>query len=387
MRNRYLSNTLPALALLVLQACGEDPVDPAGGINMPVTSGTIETIAGMGPAAFDYTGDGGLATEAKIGWITAIATDVSNNVYITDGASNTVRRINATDGMIATISGKFLGFNVIDPTPFSGDGGPASSAHLYVPLSIAVDESDNVFIIDAGNNVVRKISSADGWISTVVGTKVQGYTGDGGLAINATLFNPYSIATDKAGNLFLAESGNHVVRMVEKATGKITTIAGKGPDYPGYTGDNGVATSATLNGPKGIAIDVLGNIYISDSGNNVIRKISNGLITTIAGTGEPGYSGDGGIATEATFSSLSGIAVDAEGNVYIADSGNSAIRRVDASTGKITTFAGNGDVGYSGDGGPATSAELSNPLGVAVDTDGNVFIADTDNSAIRVVAR
>lgn len=368
---------------LTFQACDDDP---AGRLDLP-TAGNIETVAGMGPTHFDYSGDGGPATKAKIGWITAIATDRLNNIYITDGASNTVRRITVSDGAINTVTGTFIGFNVVDPTPYEGDGGPANAAHLNIPLSVTVDGSENIFIIDAGNNVIRRISGDDGTIGTFAGTTEQGYGGDGGPAIEATFFNPYSITTDNEGNLYLADAGNHVVRMISKATGMIVTIAGTGPDNPGYSGDGDDALLAKLNYPKGIAIDAAGDIYISDGGNNVVRKISNGIISTIAGNGEAGYSGDGGLATDATLFGLSGLALDSDGNLYIADTGNNVIRKVDASTGKISTYAGNGSAGYSGDGGPATSATLSGPWGVAVDSDGNVFIADTGNSAIRVVGR
>lgn len=381
MRNLSLSLFLCVFGLIILPGCEEDePGGPADPI-----SGNIETIAGLGPSNFDYSGDGGPANEAKIGWITAVAVDASNNVYITDGASNTVRRINASDGTINTVTGTFIGFNVVDPTPYAGDGGPAADAHLNIPLSVALDGAENIFIIDAGNNVVRMVASTDGTIETVVGTAEQGYGGDGGAATQATLFNPYSLATDGEGNVYLAEAGNHVVRMISKATGTIVTIAGQGPDDPGYSGDGGDALLAKLNHPKGIAVDGARNIYISDSGNNVIRKISNGIISTIAGTGAEGYAGDGGPAIDATFFALSGIAVDDDENLYLADTGNNVIRKIDTSTGTISTFAGNGAAGYSGDGGPATSAALSGPWGVAIDSNRNVFIADTGNSAVRVV--
>ncbi|HPM31298.1 MAG TPA: hypothetical protein PLJ60_13265 [Chryseolinea sp.] len=376
-----------AFMLFLIQSCSSDPTDPSGRIIISTTPGNIETIAGLGPLNFDYTGDGGLATSAKLGWITAITLSSSGDVYITDGSANTVREINASTGKISTIAGTFIGFNEIDPTPFAGDGGLATLSHLNIPLSIGVDGSNNIVILDAGNNVVRQITSSDSKISSIIGTRMQGYTGDGGLAISATLFNPYSIAIDPSDNIYIAESGNHVVRMITKSTGKITTIAGLGPDHAGYTGDSDAATEAELNGPSGIAVDADGDIYISDTGNNVVRKISGGIITTIAGTGALGYSGDGGDATSATFNSLKGIAVDHLGNVYVADSGNNAIRKIDTTTGEISTLAGTGAVGYSGDGGLASSAKLSGPLGVAVDADGNIFIADTGNNAIRVVTK
>ena len=366
--------------LLSLEGCNSDSVAPVGKINISSNPGNIKTIAGLGAQSFGNTGDGGLATLATLGWITALSVDQLNNVYITDGASNTVRLISAATGFISTVAGNGTNGD-------SGDGGMAKSAQLNIPLSITVDVDGNVIFIDAGNNVVRVVSFADGKISSIIGTRGQGYAGNNGPATAALLFNPYSIAADHSGNLYLAELGNHVIRMISKSSGKITSLAGQGPSHPGYSGDNGLATSATLNSPHGVAVDAEGTIYISDSGNNVIRKIKNGIITTIAGTGVKGYSGDGANALVATFYSLSGIAVDAAGNVYVADTGNNVIRKIDTASGVISTVAGNGVVGYTGDGGAATSAKLSGPLGVAVDSNGNIFIADTGNSAIRVVSK
>ena len=383
MRN-YLFKTSVILALLSA-GCDSNKVNPSARTGV---SGNIETIAGLGPANFGYDGNGGPAKSAKLGWLTGIAVDLSNNVYVTDGASNTVRKVNASNDVISTIAGTFLGFNVVDPTPFAGDGGVATAAHLNVPLAATVDGSGSVLVVDAANALLRKISAADGKIMSIAGKPSgQGYDGDGGLATSATFWNLYSVAVDASGNIYLADAGNNVIRMITQSTGKIATIAGLGPDHAGYAGDGGPAALATLNNPHGVALDNKGDIYVADDANHVVRKISGGVITTIAGTGSEGYSGDGASAATATFRSLVGIAVDAEGNVYIADAGNNAIRKITASTGKISTLAGNGAAGYSGDGGPAAAATLSGPWGVAVDAAGNVYIADTGNSAIRMVAK
>ncbi len=383
MRN-YAHNASVVLAIL-LAACDSNKIVPSGRTGV---SGNIETIAGLGPTNFGYEGNGGPAKSAKLGWLTGIAVDLSNNVYVTDGATNTVRMVSASSNVISTIAGTFLGFNSIDLHPFAGDGGAATAAHLNVPLAVAVDRSGNVLVVDAGNVLLRQISPADGKITSIAGKpNTQGYDGDGGPATSATFWNLYSVAVDSLGNIYLADASNNAIRMISQSTGTITTLAGLGPDHAGSTGDNGPATLATLNSPHGVAADPKGNIYISDDVNHVIRKIAGGSIKTIAGTGSEGYSGDGGPATAATFRSLVGIAVDAEGNVYIADAGNNAIRKITASTGKISTFAGSGTAGYSGDGGPATEAKLSGPWGVAVDGAGNVYIADTGNSAIRMVAK
>ena len=217
---------------------------------------------------------------------------------------------------------------------------------------MAVDASGNLYIADTGNNRIRKVS-ATGIITTVAGNGSAGYSGDGGPATSAQLDGPEGVAVDGSGNLYIADTCNNRIRKVS-ATGIITTVAGNGS--AGYSGDGGPATSAQLSLPAGVAVDGSGNLYIADSGNNRIRKVSaTGIITTVAGNGSPGYSGDGGPATSAQLNQPAGVAVDASGNLYIADSSNNRIRKVSA-TGIITTVAGNGFDGYSGDGGPATSA-------------------------------
>lgn len=371
------------IAFLCLQAC--DNEDPQA---RKQASGNIETYAGLGPHGFGYSGDGGHAAAAELGWITGIAIDADNNVFVSDGASNTVRQINASDQMIHTVAGTFVGFNVIDPTPHAGDGGMATEAHLNIPHGVAVDQTGNLIIADPGNSVIRKVQSSDRTITTIAGKpNAQGFDGDGGPATAAVIWNPYGVATDAAGNIFFSDSQNNAIRKVDQATNSITTIAGLGPDDAGYSGDNGPAISAALNHPQGIAVATNGDIYFCDSGNNVIRKISAGIISTIAGTGETGYTGDGGPATQATFSILKGIAVDVNGNIYIADSGNNVIRMISPADQKITTVAGNGTAGFSGDLGKATEAELSGPIGVAVDGGGNLYIADAGNSVVRKVIK
>jgi hypothetical protein len=349
-------------------------------------SGNIETIAGTGPSNFGYEGDNAAAISAKLGWVTGVAVDNSGNVYLSDGAANVVRKID-DNGIISTIAGNFTGFNHINSTPYAGDGGPAIHAHLNVPYATSVDMDGDVIIADAANHAVREIVTATGIISTLAGKGPGwvGYSGDGSPAKEALMWNPQSIATDAAGNLYIADSQNNAVRMISRSNGLISTIAGLGPEKPGYSGDNGSATAATLDSPQGLAVDRDGNIYISDNGNHVIRKISGGIISTIAGTGATGYSGDGGPALNATFSTLKGLATDSQNNLYIADASNNAIRMIDVSTGYIYTVAGDGVVGYSGDGGAANKARLSNPLSIAIDNQNNLYIADTNNSAIRKV--
>ena len=261
------------------------------------------------------------------------------------------------------------------------DGGPAVEAELYNPAGVAVDGAGNLYIADASNNGIRKVDST-GTITTIAGTGELGFSGDGGPAVEAELYDPAGVAVDSAGNLYIADSGNQRIRKID-STGTITTIAGTGE--LGFSGDGGPAVEAELRSPRGVAVDSAGNLYIADSRNRRIRKVdSTGTITTIAGTGELGFSGDGGPAVEAELHSPHSVAVDSAGNVYITDSSDRRIRKVD-STGTITTIAGTGEFGFSGDGGPAVEAELYDPLGVAVDSAGNVYIADYRNRRIRKV--
>ena len=252
----------------------------------------------------------------------------------------------------------------------------------------AGDSSGNIYIADSFHNVIYKISSA-GILTTVagIGTGSGGFSGDGGPATSAELnipkgmlfSTPSGIFVDTAGNIFIADTLNNRIREIVLSTGKIQTVAGGGSNG---LGDGGPATSAELNEPSGVFVDTAGNIFIADSGNNRIREVvaSTGKIQTVAGNGTAGFSGDGGPATSAEFFIAEGIFVDTAGNIFIADFGNERIRKVVASTGKIQTVAGSGTEGFSGDGGPATSAELNGPSGVFVDTAGNIFIADTENN-------
>ena len=259
-----------------------------------------------------------------------------------------------------------------------GDG---TTAQLNGPYGVAVDSSGNLYVTDSGNNYIHKVDT-NGNSSTVAGNGTAGYTGDGGPATSASLKAPRSVALDGAGNIYIADCSNHVIRKVD-TSGNISTVAGNGTR--GYTGDGGVATSANLASPSGVALDSAGNIYIADYANYVIRKVdTSGNISTVAGNGTRGYTGDGGVATSANLASPSGVALDSAGNIYIADYGNHVIRKVDTS-GKISTVAGNGTAAYAGDGGPATSASLRSPRSVALDSAGNIYIADYGNHVIRKV--
>ena len=321
-----------------------------------------------------YSGDGGLAGLAGLIEPYGVAVDPAGNVYIAEPSDGRVRQVN-TKGYISTIVGTgTLGWN--------GDGENAVNGQLDRPYSVALDPSGNLYIADFLNNRVRKVTKAGaGTISTVAGSGFFSYSGDGGPAARAQLNGPRAVTMDTAGNFYIADTANSVVRKVT-STGAISTIAGIAQG--GYGGDGGAATSAQINAPQGLAVDSSGNVFVADTGNSRVRKISGGTISTVAGGSTPGYGGDGGAATSAQLNSPTGIAVDSKGDLYIADSDNNAIRMVSPS-GTITTVAGSGRQGYSGDGGPAINALLNYPQGVALDSSGNLYITDTLNNAVRMV--
>ncbi len=264
---------------------------------------------------------------------------------------------------------------------YTGDYGPAKNAELTACTGVAYDGAGNIYIADKGNNVVRRVG-VNGVITTFAGTGTAGYSGDHGSAVSAKLNQPYSVAADIAGNVYIADYGNHVIRKVN-TSGVITTYAGTGTS--GYSGDLGPATGARLSGPQGIAVDSLGYLYIADANTSTVRKVDpSGGISTIAGTGSSGYTGDGTFATSAMLSGPAAVAVDPYGQVYIADYFNNVVRKIDT-FGIITTFAGNITIGYSGDGGQATAAGLHSPSGVSVFGFGPVYIADQGNNAVRLV--
>ncbi|QHS51745.1 Ig-like domain repeat protein [Edaphobacter sp. 12200R-103] len=267
---------------------------------------------------------------------------------------------------------------------YGGDGGTATSATLASPSATAYDTNGNLFIADTQNHVVRKVS-ADGTITTVAGNGTAGFGGDGAAATQAYLDTPTGVAVDSSGDIYIADSHNNRIRKV--ANGVISTIAGTAT--AGFSGDGGAATSAQLSLPSSVAADSAGNLYIADTNNQRIRKVAGNVITTVAGNGNEGFAGDGGAAVAASLDLPTGVAVDSSGKIYIADQHNHRVRVVDPA-GKISTIAGSGTTvtfagGYSGDGANAAAALLAKPSGVSVDNAGNVYIADTNNQRIRQV--
>ena len=334
---------------------------------------TITTIAGNG--IYGFSGDGGPATSAEIYYPAGMCVDTSGNLFFADYGNNRVRKVSA-GGIITTVAGNGAAFSTV-----IGDGGPATGAFLYKPTAVAADAAGNLYIADSYNSRIRKVSSS-GIITTVAGNGTYGFSGDGGPATAAMLNVPAGIAVDSSGSLFIADTNNYRIRKVS-ANGTISTVAGGGSLYP-----NGIAaTSAALQTPSNLAVDNSGNVFVTGFDARVYKVSANGMISIIAGVAGPysGFSGDGGPATSAElYSSPGALAVDALGNVFVADSGNNRVRKISVN-GIITTVAGGGGA-YPGDGGAATAAALSDPDGVAFDASGNLLIADQLNFRIRKVS-
>ena len=432
------SATMNRPSSLAMDASGNLYIGELGNhVVRKVSGGVISTFAGNGTSG--NSGNGGPATSAELNLILGLAVDSAGNVYIADNLSATVREVTTSNGNIIAVAGT-------GTIGFSGDGGSAVNAELDQPFGLAVDGNADVYIADlenhrvrittgiaprscttgsgtictiagsgsatlsgnagpvlsagiaapaalkldvAGNlyisdgNTIRKVTPW-GIINGVVGNGTSGFSGDGGPATNAELHNPTAIAFDAAGNMYIADTLNQRIRKVSSSTGVITTIAGNGT--AGFGGDNGPAAQAVLHNPEAIVLDAAGNIYFADEGNSCVRMISasTGIITTVAGTpGVAGLTGNGGPATSATLNEPGALALDAAGNLYIGDFGSHVVRKV--SGGIITAFAGNGTSGNSGNGGPATSAELNLILGLAVDSAGDVYIADNESATVREV--
>lgn len=360
------------------------PPQPVAAVSQTlVGAGVITTVAGGGGMCRGHWREdpieGVKAVDMKLCGPEGVAVDRAGNVYIANTTGNNVLKVDTT-GQMHLVAGS--GAAAAD-----GDGGPAPRASLTLPRDLTLDGSGNLYVSAAGR--ILKVG-LNGVISTAVGWSGRrqpplDYTGDGGPATEAKLLQPWGVAVDTAGNLYLADNNGNRVRKVTPS-GIITTVAGGGQRARGFEGDGGAAASAQVHSPMGLAVDSAGNLYIGDQGNNRVRKIAtDGTISTVAGSAQQGFSGDGGPATLAQLNNPQGVAVDARGNLFIADHVNRRVRMVTPS-GIIATVAGNGQSGSSGDGGPATDARLS-PNDVAVDAAGNLYIADASNHSVRRVTQ
>ncbi len=363
---------------------------------------TATNVGSFGHGPYQSTGDGGLATAAPLENPGGVATDSHHDLFVADSGDDVVREV-SPNGTITTVAGD-------GTVGYTGDGGPAAAAELNDPIGVAADGQGDLFIADAGNSVIREVTPgpdgllSDGTITTIAGNGIGGYLGDGGAPTAAELADPTALALDKNGDLFIADSGNNVVREVTPgpdsllSDGTITTVAGNSGLGGQYGADGGHPTDAALNFPAGIAVDGNGDLFIADSGNNVVREatpgpdglFSDGTIATVAGS--YGLASDDGTSpTDAALSGPSGVAVDAAGDLFIADSGNNIVRKATPgpdglfSDGTIATIAGSNALGggYGGDGGPPTDAALNGPSGIALDAAGDLFIADSGNNVVR----
>ena len=340
----------------------------------------ISTVAGTG--IYGNTGDGGPATSATLSSPHGVCISATDDIYIANTSSSNIRKVDDSTGNISTfIGGAYTGYYGGNPGTYNNSG--VSSGALVDPYAMCFDVSGRLYVADTFNDVIL-MYDINGNVTTIAGTGVAGYSGDGGTAISAKLNKPYGIFVDHLGNIYVADTGNSCIRMFTLG-GNISTIAGTGT--VGNLGEAGLATLAQLNVPQAICADLASppNIYIADTGNNCVKRFTvGGNITTIAGTGAAGYAGDGAAATSATLHSPQGICVNdaSPPNVYVADTLNNAVRMIGAD-GIISTIAGTGVGGYSGDGGLATAAMLNAPQQISFDNLGSLFIADADNNRIR----
>jgi trimeric autotransporter adhesin len=357
----------PAATAVALRSPRAVAVDGAGNLYIADTdsqrirrvapNGAITVVAGSGVPGF--SGDGGAATAAQFQDPNGVAVDSAGNLYIADTGNNRIRRV-TPGGVISTVAG-------------------GTTDQLNAPAGVAVDGVGTVYVADTGNNRVRRLTG--GTLTTLAGTGTAGFSGDGGAATAAALWQPRGVAVDAAGNVYIADRWNRRIRRVA-TNGIITTVAGVGT--MGFTGDGGSALAAQFGDPAGVAVDAAGTIYIADHSNQRIRRVSGGVISTLAGNGNPAYGGDGGAAAGAALYQPLGVYPGPGGAVYVADTSNFRVRVISAG-GVITTVAGTGTAGFSGDGAVATNAQLFGPVGAAVDGAGNLYIADAENHRIRRV--
>ena len=335
----------------------------------------------VGTGKKGFVGDGGPADRAELDQPFDVAFDRAGNLYFSDTFNHRIRKVDAKTGIISTVAGN-------GKRGFAGDGGKATDASLNEPYGIELDADGNLFIVDRLNFCVRKVDGKTAFISTIAGTGGKsGYGGDGGPATKALFVEPNGLCLDGKGKLYIADVAGHRVRVVDLKTGTIETAVGNGTGAS--TGDGGPVKDARTWGPRAVAVGPDGALYLVERNNHCVRRIdlAKGTVERFAGTTKKGYGGDGGKALDATFDGPKEIDIDKDGNVYVVDTENEAIRRIDAKTGIITTVAGKGRTKTPGlgDGGPATAATLGRPHGVAVGQDGALYIGDTNSHRIRKV--
>jgi hypothetical protein len=338
--------------------------------------GMISTVAGNGQWIF--RGDGGPATQSPLFLPSSGVADAAGDLYISDSNNQRIRLVTASTGLMTTVAGNGI-------AGFGGDGGPATAAQLNTPTDVKLDGAGNFYIVDSGNHVVRVVNPSTGLIWTLAGIGGKsGYSGDNGPATQAHLAYPSAVAFDGDHALYISDTGNNVIRKVDLSTGIITTVAGTG--VAGFSGDGGPAMSAQLNYPWGVTLGNDGSLYVADLSNNRIRKVSpGGTISTVVGTGTRGYGGDGGLATQAQLNVPASMLMDVAGNLYVADSGNQLVRKVNVTSGVINTIAGTYGGGIIGDGIAANTASLDGPYALFLDGPGNLYIADMFHQLIRII--
>jgi streptogramin lyase len=343
----------------------------------PLVGQTIDTIAGTGQP--ENNGDAGQATKTNIEQPFGVEVGPDGALYICEIGHHRVRRLDLKSGELTTAAGN-------GTKGYSGDGGSATKAQLNEPYEVRFDSNGNMLFVEMQNHLLRKVDAKTGAISTVAGTGDAGFGGDGGPAIKAQFRSPHSIALDQYDNIYIADIGNHRIRRVHAKSGIVTTIAGNGERKPPTDGE--AAAGKPMIGPRALFVQE-GILWIAlREGHSVWRMdLANGVLRHVAGTGQKGFSGDGGPAKEATFDGPKGIALDHAGNIYVVDTENHAIRKVDAKSGQISTLAGQGPQhqGGTGDGGPATSATMDRPHGICMGPDGAVYIGDSSNHRVRRV--
>lgn len=342
------------------------------------TSPALITLAGTFMAGFD--GNNGAATSAALYNPADVAVDNAGNLIIADWGNELVRKFTVSTGFLSIAAGEYT-----SPGHY-GDSLPATGTKLWGPSGVVFDKTGNFYYTDMMENIVRKVTISTGLMTIIAGdgdgsSASFGYNGDNIPARKAKLRSPNKVAVDKDGNVYFCDAGNYRVRRVDHITGIITTVAGNGTQ--GYNGDGIAAVSASLSSPNGVAFDKYGNLFIADQTR--IRRVDviTGLISTVAGTGTAGFSGDGGAATAAQLNNVVGVAVDDAGNLFFCDANNNRVRKVSATDGAISTIAGNGIAGFSGNGMHATAMRLNQPTGIAVDVAGNVYFADYKNNRVR----